>query len=136
MAEGPWFEPGDHVGRYRVIGELGRGGMASVWEVEDSTGTRFALKSPEGRLDPRTLARFAREMHALTKLEHPSLVAAKDSFVEGGHHFLVMDLIEGCSLDAVLKYGPLPIRDALAIARQVLEGIAHAHAHGYVHRDL
>src|SRR5436309_10130319 len=99
MDVGPWFAPGDHVGRYRVIGELGRGGMASVWEVEDEHGVRFALKSPEGRLDPRSLARFAREMDALGKLEHPNLVGARDWFVEGGYHFLVMDLIEGSSLD-------------------------------------
>ena len=136
MDSGPWFEPGDHVGRYRVIGELGRGGMASVWEVEDGTGARFALKSPEGRLDPRSLVRFAREMRALSKLAHPNLVSSKDAFVEGGFHFLVMDLVEGSSLDAVLKYGPIPIRDALGLTRQVLEGIGHAHLHGYVHRDL
>jgi eukaryotic-like serine/threonine-protein kinase len=136
MDGGPWFAPGDHVGRYRVIGELGRGGMASVWEVEDETGTRYALKSPEGRLDPRTLARFERELRALQKLEHRNLVTARDSFVENGRHFLVMEHVEGSSLDAVLKYGPIPVADALAITRQVLAGMGHAHAYGYVHRDL
>ena len=119
-----------------MIGELGRGGMASVWEVEDDTGARFALKSPGGHLDPRTLARFEREMHALSALAHENLVSAKDSFIDGGRRYLVMEHVEGSSLDTVLQYGPIPLRDALEITRQVLEGIAHAHAYGYVHRDL
>jgi serine/threonine-protein kinase len=119
-----------------VLGELGRGGMASVWEVEDERGVRFALKSLEARLDPRTIARFTREMRALHRLEHENLVRAHDSFVDGGYLFLVMERVEGPSLDQVVQRGPLEVRRALSITRQVLGGVGHAHAHGYVHRDL
>jgi serine/threonine-protein kinase len=132
----PAFEPGDHVGRYRVVGSLGRGGMATVWEVEDERGRRFALKSPEARLDPRTIARFQREMRALRDLAHDNLVAAVDTFVDGEYVFLVMERVVGTSLAALLAEGALPVADAVAVARQILAGIGHAHAHGYVHRDL
>nr|HEX4318662.1 serine/threonine-protein kinase [Kofleriaceae bacterium] len=132
----PAFEPGDRVGRYRVVGALGRGGMASVWEVEDAGGKRFALKSPEARLDPFTVARFQREMRALRTLRHDNLVAAIDTFVDGDYVFLVMERVVGTSLAAVIAEGALPAAHAVAIAKQILAGIGHAHAHGYVHRDL
>jgi serine/threonine-protein kinase len=132
----PAFEPGDRIGRYRVVGTLGRGGMASVWEVEDHAGHRFALKSPEARLDPQTIARFQREMRALARLAHDNLVRAVDTFVDGGYLFLVMERVVGVSLAVQLCDGPLRAADAVAIARQILAGIGHAHGHGYVHRDL
>jgi serine/threonine-protein kinase len=110
--------------------------MASVWEVEDAGGKRFALKSPEARLDPFTVARFQREMRALRTLRHDNLVAAIDTFVDGDYVFLVMERVVGTSLAAVIAEGALPAAHAVAIAKQILAGIGHAHAHGYVHRDL
>ena len=76
--------PGARIGRYRVIGALGRGGMAGVYEVEDEAGARFALKAPVPDLTGhrRHAARFAREANALRLLDHPNLVAAVDVFVE------------------------------------------------------
>jgi serine/threonine protein kinase len=132
----PALEPGDRVGRYRVVGTLGKGGMASVWEVEDDAGHRYALKSPEARLDPRTIARFQREMRALGKLAHDNLVRAVDTFVDTGYLFLVMERVIGPSLAALLCDGPLAPPDAVNVAKQILAGIGHAHGHGYVHRDL
>jgi serine/threonine protein kinase len=132
----PALEPGDRVGRYTVVGTLGRGGMASVWDVEDAAGRRYALKSPEARLDPRSIARFQREMRALGKLRHVNLVRAVDTFVDGGYLFLVMERVVGTSLAARLVEGPLRGIEAISIARQMLAGIGHAHVHGYVHRDL
>ena len=130
--------PGTQIGRYRVVGTIGRGGMGSVFEVEDAEGNRFALKSPladvAGRDD--VTRRFAREANALRLLEHPNLVAAADVFVENGMLNLVMEKVEGPTLGQQLRGGALAPRHALVIARQLLDGIGHAHSHGIVHRDL
>jgi serine/threonine-protein kinase len=132
------FEPGTPVGRYRVIGPLGRGGMGGVHEVENETGARFALKAPLKDLDgnAEVTRRFAREANALRMLEHPNVVGAVDMFVEGGLLVLVMEKATGPTLAARLTAGALPPRQALVLARQLLGGIGYAHALGLVHRDL
>jgi serine/threonine protein kinase len=139
------------VGVYRVIGTIGRGGMAGVFEVEDDGGRRFALKSPlmdvGGNGD--VTRRFAREANALRLLDHPNLVTAVDVFVEAGHLFLVMEKLEGRTLGKLITDGlrasaarsggvdgPVPPRQALVLARQLLAGAGHAHSRGLVHRDL
>ncbi|MBA3458460.1 MAG: serine/threonine protein kinase [Deltaproteobacteria bacterium] len=133
------FEPGTNLGRYRVVGTLGRGGMGGVYEVEDSQGVRYAIKSPltdtNGAGD--VTARFAREANALRMLEHPNLVAAVDVFVLAGVLFLVMEKVAGDTLGQRIRTeGTLHPRQALVITRQILDGMAHAHAQGLVHRDL
>jgi serine/threonine protein kinase len=133
------FEPGTNLGRYRVVGTLGRGGMGGVVEVEDSQGVRYAMKSPlsdtNGAGD--VTARFAREANALRMLEHPNLVAAVDVFVLAGVLFLVMEKASGDTLGQRIRAeGSLHPRQALVIARQILDGMAHAHSQGLVHRDL
>ena len=132
------LQPGTRVGRYRVLGTIGRGGMGGVFEVEDETGARFALKSPltdvKGGSD--VTRRFAREANALRLLEHPNLVAALDVFVEAGMLFLVMEKVQGTTLGQRLRTERLLPRQALVLARQMLDGIGHAHTQGIVHRDL
>jgi serine/threonine protein kinase len=132
------LEPGHRVGRYRVVGTIGRGGMGGVFEVEDETGARFALKSPltDVRGGSDVTRRFAREANALRLLEHPNLVAAIDVFVEAGMLFLIMEKVEGPTLGHQLRRGRIQPRHALVLARQILEGVGHAHAQGIVHRDL
>jgi serine/threonine-protein kinase len=127
------------LGKYTLVAPLGRGGMGGVWEVKDDAGNAFALKSPAGGMTPQAQStkRFAREANALRMLDHPNLVAAVDVFVEAGFLFLVMERVNGRTLTRILAdEGPLKPRRALVIARQLLEGIGHAHAHGLVHRDL
>ncbi|TMQ05557.1 MAG: serine/threonine protein kinase [Deltaproteobacteria bacterium] len=144
---GPVIEPNTRIGRYRVIRSLGRGGMAGVYEVEDDAGQRFALKSPlvDVNASGDVTRRFAREANALRLLDHPNLVAAVDVFVEAGYLFLVMEKVEGKTLAHALGRDaapgkavrtPLAARRALVLARQMLDGIGHAHAHHLVHRDL
>jgi eukaryotic-like serine/threonine-protein kinase len=142
------IEPNTRIGRYVVIRSLGRGGMAGVYEVEDDTGQRFALKAPivDVNANGEVTRRFAREANALRLLDHPNLVAAVDVFIEAGFLFLVMEKVEGKTLGQALTVPrpdggrgvktALAPRRALVIARQILEGVGHAHAHNLVHRDL
>jgi serine/threonine-protein kinase len=132
------IEPGVVLGRYRIIERIGRGGMGGVYEVEDERGTRFALKSPVVDINPtaEVTKRFAREANALQRLDHPNLVAAVDVFVHGGHLFLVMEKVVGRALSKAVSDGALDPRKALVLARQILEGVGHAHAQNIVHRDL
>ncbi len=132
------LEPGSRIGRYRVIAPLGRGGMGGVFEVEADDGTRYALKAPitDGTSSGAVTKRFAREANALRMLDHPNLVAAVDAFAEAGLLFLVMEKVSGPTLAERLGAGPLAPRQALVFARQMLDGIGHAHAQGLVHRDL
>ncbi len=106
-------------------------------EVEDGTGRRYAVKSPLVDTNGNDVtARFAREANALRMLEHPNLVAAVDVFAEGGVLFLVMEKVSGVTLGARIHQGPLAPRQALVFARQILDGVGHAHLQGIVHRDL
>ncbi|MEO8554008.1 MAG: serine/threonine-protein kinase [Kofleriaceae bacterium] len=134
----PHLEPGTQLGRYRLIAPLGHGGMGGVWRVADAEGREYALKSPAGGMNPAAepVKRFAREANAVRMLDHPNLVQAVVVFVEDGFLFLVMELVEGVTLTKELAKGPLAARRALVITRQLLDGIAHAHAQGLVHRDL
>jgi serine/threonine protein kinase len=126
------------LGKYTLVAPLGRGGMGGVWEVKDDAGNSFALKSPASGMNPQaeSTKRFAREANALRMLDHPNLVAAVEVFVEAGYLFLVMERVHGRTLTKVIHEGPLQARRALVIARQLLDGVGHAHAQGLVHRGL
>jgi serine/threonine-protein kinase len=130
--------PGTRIGKYKVVGTLGRGGMGGVWEVEDESGHRYALKSPINDVGGvgEVTRRFAREANALRLLDHPNVVSAVDVFVEAGMLFLVMERVVGHSLTSAMTDGRLSPRRALVLTRQLLDGVGHAHAHGIAHRDL
>jgi serine/threonine-protein kinase len=132
------FTPGARLGRYSLVAPLGKGGMGGVWDVVDDEGIHYALKSPAAGMNPAAEAtkRFAREANAVRMLDHPNLVAAVDVFVDQGYLFLVMEKVEGQTLTAAIKEGPMQPRRALVLARQILDGVGHAHAQGLVHRDL
>ncbi len=133
------MEPGTRVGAYRVIAPLGRGGMGGVFEVEDDHGRRLALKSTlQDNAGGEITRRFAREANALRMLDHPNLIAALDMFVEAGQLYLVMEKVDGRTLTKRIadKEDPITPRTALVLARQILDGVDHAHQRGFVHRDL
>jgi len=129
-------------GPYRVVRRLGHGGMAKVFEVVDQYDVHYAVKTPtvddeERRED--VLARFEREFKILSSFKHPGIVKIHDYRPDCEEHqaFLVMELIEGDTLEQRLKLrGRLPVKDAVAIGRQVLQVLAYCHARGIVHRDL
>ncbi|HEX8792046.1 MAG TPA: protein kinase [Polyangiaceae bacterium] len=123
--------------RYRVVRELGAGGMGTVHEVVRVTdGRRLALKTLRGRVDRGTMARFAREAQIATELTHPNLVPVLDLGVTpGGMMYLVMELIEGTTLEDERSHFGRPAW-ALPLLRQVATGIGAIHERGIIHRDL
>jgi eukaryotic-like serine/threonine-protein kinase len=134
------FPPGHILGRRYVVRQLlGVGGMGHVHEVEAlDGGGRFALKAPLPELayDHVVHQRFVREAAALRLLDHPNIVRCVDTLLEDGRLFLVLELIDGPSLGDELAGGPLHPRRSLVLARQILDGLDHAHRAGLVHRDL
>jgi formylglycine-generating enzyme required for sulfatase activity len=128
------------LGRYRVLGELGRGGMGVVLRGEDPRLDRpVALKllPPHLVADAEARARFEREARAASALDHPAICTIYEiGDTEDGRTFIAMALYDGVTLRERLSHGPLPVREAVSIARQIAEGLARAHEHDIVHRDI
>ncbi len=128
-----------HIGPYRVTGRLGRGGMGEVLAGHDDRLDRpVALKRirPGGKDPEKARRRFRHEARVVARLSHPAVVAVYDWVEEADDNWLVMEQIDGRSLDEVLAEGPLPWQQATGIARDVAAGLGAAHAAGLVHRDL
>jgi serine/threonine-protein kinase len=127
-------------GRYRVLGRLGVGGMATVYLAEDSSlGRKVALKVMAERYaeDGEFVERFRREAQAAARLNHPNIIAVYDRGEADGRPYIAMEYLQGRTLKQVIqKEGPLPPERAIAIAMQVLAGLRYAHEHGVVHRDV
>jgi hypothetical protein len=124
------------VGRYEVLGGLGRGGAGAVLRVRDpESGEELALKRLEVTSELST-KRFEREAQALARLDHPHVVRVHEFGSESGRPHLVMELVEGTTLEARLSRGPLPPREAARLVAAVADAVAHAHAHNVLHRDL
>jgi serine/threonine-protein kinase len=131
--------PGTQLGQFEVLSPLGRGGMGEVYRARDSRLSReVALKVlPEALArDADRVLRFEREARVLASLNHPH-IAAVHGFEQGdGHRFLVLELVPGLTLAERLAKGPIAVREALTIARQIAEALEEAHAKGVIHRDL
>jgi eukaryotic-like serine/threonine-protein kinase len=127
-------------GRYRVERVLGNGAMASVVLAHDEELDRLvAVKLLDERLaaDESFRARFAREARVAAALSHPNVVTVFDVGEHDGRPFIVMEHVEGRTLEERLRReGPLPADEVRRIARQVCSGLEHAHAQGLIHRDL
>src|SRR5262245_32907986 len=129
---------------YRIVSKLGAGGMGEVYRATDLTlGRDVAIKVLPSMLtrEPDRLARFEREAKLLAALNHPGIAQVygfESATLPDGTtgSFLAMELVEGEDLAARLSRGPIPIDEAVAIARQVAEALEEAHEKGIVHRDL
>jgi tetratricopeptide (TPR) repeat protein len=131
--------PGTRVHHYRIIAQLGVGGMGAVYRAEDlRLGRAVALKFllPEAAAEPEQRARLLREARAVSALTSAHVAAVYDLVEDGDRTFIVMELVEGQSLAGRLAQGPMSVRDAVDIAAQVADALDEAHAHGIVHRDI
>ncbi len=139
--DGARFVPGTVlVGRYRIVGLLGRGGMGEVYRAEDlKLGEPVALKflPAELSLDGAALARFHREVRVARNIAHRNVCRVFDIGEAGGLHFLSMEYIDGEDLSSLLKrIGRLPRDKAVELARQICAGLGAAHEGGVLHRDM
>src|SRR5579872_729879 len=131
--------PGTRLGPYQVIGPLGAGGMGEVSRAHDTQLRRdVALKvvPPAFASDPERMGRFEREAHLLASLSHPNIASIFGIEESGATRALVMELVEGPTLAERIQPGPIPLQEALEIARQLVDAIEYAHDHGVIHRDL
>jgi serine/threonine protein kinase len=127
------------LGRYEILSRIGAGGMGEVYRARDTKlGRDVAIKVlPEVfARDSERMARFEREAKLLAVLNHPNIAAVYGVEDSGSTDALVMELAEGPTLADRLASGPIPVAEALPIARQIAEALEYAHEHGVVHRDL
>ncbi len=131
--------PGTHLGRYEVLGPLGKGGMGEVYRARDPEVDReVAIKvlPADVAADAERLARFEREAKALAALQHPNVATLYGLERQDGQPFLVMELVSGETLAERIAHGPLSPEELLSLAVQIAEGLTAAHEAGIVHRDL
>src|SRR6185436_18133925 len=130
---------GESVGAYRIVEQLGQGGMATVFKAYHASLDRYvAIKvlHPAFKEDPTFLARFQREARVVAKLEHPNIVPVYDYADHNGAPYLVMKFIEGETLKAELTRGAVNLSNGLHIIEAVGAGLAYAHRQGILHRDI
>jgi dipeptidyl aminopeptidase/acylaminoacyl peptidase len=130
---------GQRIGAFEITGSLGAGGMGEVYRATDTKLKRHvAIKILPGAVasDADRLARFRREAEVLASLNHPNIAAIYGFEDASGVHALVLEIVEGRTLEGLLAARALPLDDALKIARQIAEALEAAHERGIVHRDL
>ena len=134
------FVSGDSVGPYRLLSELGRGGMGEVWlaeRVDHAPSRRVALKLPHTHLPRAFHLRFARERDILAELSHPHIAQLYDAGIsDSGDSFLAMEWVDGTPITQFCRDGRLPLEARIALFEQVLDAVHYAHAHFIAHRDL
>ena len=131
--------PGRRLGAYEIVGLLGAGGMGEVYRARDTKlGRHVALKilPPVFTADADRVARFEREARLLAALNHPHIGAIYGFEDAGDVPALVLELVEGDTLEDRVRQGPLALAEALAVAQQIADALDTAHGAGFVHRDL
>jgi len=128
------------LGRYKIIGELGRGAMGVVYKGDPALDRTVALKTiilsedAAGRSEYH--ARFFQEAKAAGRLSHPQIITVYDFGEEGEVAYMAMEFLKGTELRTRMKEGTISVPEAVHIAEQVAEGLGYAHEHGVVHRDI
>jgi serine/threonine-protein kinase len=133
------LSPGTRLGAYEILTLLGSGGMGEVYRATDTKLHRdVAIKvlPSEVAADPDRLARFEREAHVLASLNHPNIAHIHGIEDSTGTPALVMELVEGPTLADRIAKGPIPLDEALPIAKQIADALEAAHEQGIIHRDL
>ena len=130
---------GRQLGPYHVLAKLGEGGMGEVYRATDTTLKRQVaiMELPDSlATDPARLARFKREAEILAALNHPHIAQVFGFERVDGGSALVMELVEGPTLADRIAEGPVPLVEAISIARQIADALEAAHEQGIIHRDL
>ncbi len=133
------FQVGDTIGDYQIIGVLGAGGMGKVYKVKNLISDRIdALKIllPNLADDPDLADRFTREIKVLASLNHPNIAGLRTAFRLDNQLLMVMEFVEGKSLDERTKAGPIPVADSISYITQALSALGYAHKQGVIHRDI
>ena len=130
---------GTLLNHYQITGQLGEGGMGKVYRARDTRlGREVAIKVLPDSLeqDRQYVSRFKREARLLASLNHPHIASIYGFEEHGGKHFLVLELVDGETLESRLRGGPLSVSETLEAAHQIAEAIQAAHEKGIIHRDL
>ena len=133
------IKAGTKLGRYQILSKIGEGGMGEVYLAEDTTlQRRVALKfiNVEGMANEQANKRFLREAQTAAMLDHPNICTVHEVAEENGRSFIVMQYVEGDTLDFRLKQKPPTLPESLSIACGVACALAEAHDHGVIHRDI
>ena len=133
------LDPGTKLGRYEIRSKIGEGGMGEVYLAEDTKLERkVALKTLPPEVAPQhdRLERFVQEAKAAAALNHPNIAHIYEIAEADSVHFIAMEFVQGETLDASIDGKPLELKEALAIATQIAEGLSEAHRHGIIHRDI
>ncbi len=133
------MEIGQRVGDYEIAGILGAGGMGKVYKVRNVISDRneaMKVLLPSLKADPELGNRFLREIRVQASLDHPNIAALHTAQSIGDQLVMIMEFVEGVSLDKLIQRGPVPLDQALNCTAQVLSALAYAHARGVVHRDI
>ena len=130
---------GTKLGPYEVIAPLGAGGMGEVYRATDTRLDRtVAIKILPLHLsdNPEAKQRFEREARTISSLNHPHICVLHDVGSQNGTDYLVMEYVQGETLEARLQKGPMPLKQALECGMQICDALEKAHRAGIVHRDL
>ena len=133
------FKPGDKIGGYEIAGELGVGGMGKVYRVKNLISERMeAMKVllPNLAVEAELADRFMREIRVHARLQHPNIAALNNAFEYENQLVMVMELVEGSSLQERLNQGALTLEQTVDYGSQMLRALAYAHQQGVVHRDI
>lgn len=130
---------GERVGDYEVVGVLGIGGMGEVYKVRNVISDRMeAMKVllPSMSGDPELASRFLREIKTQATLDHPNIARLHTAFQSGDQLFMIMEFVDGSSIEKLMTQDTLLLSDAMSYTSQVLEALAYAHARDVIHRDI
>jgi serine/threonine protein kinase len=133
------LEVGRVIGDYEIVSLIGQGGMGKVFKVRNLISDRTeAMKVVLPDLDPSPdlVERFLREIKVVAGLEHPNIASLRTALRVGNQVLMIMELVDGCSLNDLLRTGPLGMTRAVNVTCQVLNALSHAHHLGVIHRDV